>query len=93
MRAKEAGADPADFSSQQRAQRWLEGQPIGVAVTMAVRSALRVLPLLAYARSEDKFLDALVLPIFRAAAVAWAEARYPGRPAELHEAAYAAAAR
>jgi hypothetical protein len=63
-------------------EAWLHTQPREVSATFAVRAALRVLPLVWTARDEgskgDLFAD-IVLPVFRATAVAWVMARYPGR--------------
>jgi hypothetical protein len=73
---------------------WLNDQPREVAVALAVRSALRALPSLWAARavSNADFFADIVLPVFRAIAVAWSAAKYPDHATRLQAAADAAAA-
>ena len=66
---------------------WLKRQPRSLSVALAARVALRVLPV--YGATDVSVRD-LVLPVFRAAAVSWAAAKYPAHKKEL--AACAAAA-
>jgi hypothetical protein len=65
---------------------WLRKQPREVSVAFAARAALRVLPSVWTARDEgfkgDFFID-IVLPVFRASAVAWVTARYKCFSAQL----------
>jgi hypothetical protein len=72
----------AEFKNAEELKAWLETQPREVAVALAVRAALRVLPLLQSAQSlyleSDFFADSL-LPVFRATAVSWVSAKYPGQ--------------
>jgi hypothetical protein len=60
-------------------------------VALAARAALRVLPIVLTAEREGYMRD-VVLPVFRAAAVAWAAAKYPAHETELAAAAAACAA-
>jgi hypothetical protein len=64
--------DPADSRAF---EIWLEQVPRDWSVAIAVRAALRVLP---FARSE-RSLAAIVLPMFRAAAIARFAVKYPTR--------------
>jgi hypothetical protein len=74
-------SEVVNFSNYESARSWFEKQPHEVAATIAVRAALRVLPLCAcaYTSKQDQ------LAVFRALAASWASARYPGR-AELKSA-------
>jgi hypothetical protein len=76
MARNRRAAAPVDFSGYASSRRWFEKQPREVAVTMAVRAALRVLPLLAAARDEPRFAR-LTMSVFRCAAVSWAVAEHP----------------
>jgi hypothetical protein len=75
-----------DFSDGEASERWFAGiEPVKrqheVAVALAARAALRVAPLLSAELSRRRpraaTLTNLVLPSLRAAASAWAVARYP----------------
>jgi hypothetical protein len=84
-----------DFSNHDEAQRWFEGQPREVAVAMAARAALRVLPMIVSGQGDlpdARFYDALVLPCFRASAVSWAAIDPTAKEPELRLAAVAARA-
>jgi len=67
-------------------EAWLRKRPREVSVAFAARAALRVLPSVWTARDEgfkgDFFTD-IVLPVFRANAVAWVTARYPDQEMPL----------
>jgi hypothetical protein len=75
--------DPSDFKAF---RSWLEQQPSEWSVVIAARAALRVLPLL---RAQKK-LSAIILPVFRATAIARFAAKYPNRA--IASAAFSAAA-
>jgi hypothetical protein len=53
-------------TNDQEFRAWLEGQPQEVCVAIAFRAALRVLPLVALTRSDDKRAADLALKSFRA---------------------------
>ena len=59
---------------------WLKRQPRSLSVALAARVALRVLPV--YTGATDVSVRDLVLPVFRAAAVSWAAAKYPAHKKE-----------
>jgi hypothetical protein len=77
----------ADIKSRRQFEAWLGNQPREVAVALAARVALRVLPVVQTAMG---YKGRLVLPVFRATAVSWSTAKYPTHGTEL--AAYAAVA-
>ncbi len=82
----------ADLKNNDALRAWLRTQPREVSVALAARAALRVLPILLTAERKGYMRD-VVLPVFRAAAVAWAAGKYPAHETELAAAAaYAAAA-
>jgi hypothetical protein len=83
-----ADAEMIDSSDSKATQLWLdmvrpEERRREVAVAMAARAALRVTPLLSARlnrrRARAAILRGLVLPSFRAVALAWAGAKYPAR--------------
>jgi hypothetical protein len=78
----------ADIKSRRQFEAWLGKQPSEVAVALAARVALRVLPVVQSAKGG--YRGCLVLPVFRATAVSWSTAKYPAHGTEL--AAYAAVA-
>ncbi len=81
-----------DFSKRDEVKRWLDKiKPARrrreVAVALAARAALRVLPLVGRELARDKrnrdgILSTLVLPCLRAVASSWVEAKYPTHRAE-----------
>jgi hypothetical protein len=77
----------ADIKSRRQFESWLGKQPREVAVALAARMALRVLPVVQSAKGYE---GRLVLPVFRATAISWSSAKYPTHGKEL--AAYAAVA-
>ncbi len=81
----------ADLKNNDALRAWLRTQPREVSVALAARAALRVLPILLTAERKGYMRD-VVLPVFRAAAVAWAAGKYPARETELAAAAAAYAA-
>lgn len=97
----EGDAAVVDFANHDEVKRWLNAiKPIEqqreVAVAMAARAALRVLPLLARelrrgARAEGDIQAHLILSCLRAAALSWTAGRYPVRD-ELRRDAYLFAA-
>jgi hypothetical protein len=97
-----------EFSTSGDVRGWVRGiEPAErrreVAVTLAARAALRVIPLVALALEKpgtrqalpgnERVLYAVVLPLFGAAALAWTAARFPKRASELGRAARAAGRR
>ncbi|MGC2221225.1 MAG: hypothetical protein WA624_02090, partial [Methylocella sp.] len=78
----------ADLKNNDALRAWLRTQPREVSVALAARAALRVLPILLTAERKGYMRD-VVLPVFRAAAVAWAAGKYPARETELAAAAAA----
>ena len=89
-----------NFSNRDEVKRWLDTiEPARrrreVAIAMAARAALRVLPLVgreltAGGRARGEILSALVLPTLRASAAPWVVGKYPTRRNELRDAAAAA---
>jgi hypothetical protein len=82
-RRRSANAVSIDFSGRDAAGNWFKQQPLGVSVTIAVRTALRVIPHIITDKNNDNFLSDIVLPMFYAMAVAWSVAKYPPRRKEL----------
>jgi hypothetical protein len=81
--------DPPDPRDSKALGDWLANQPTEWSVTIAARAALRVLPL--DTRDIDDRL-AIVLPVFRATAIARFAAKYPNRAAVVSAATYASVA-
>src|SRR6202047_3928884 len=83
----------ADFKNRSQLEAWLGKQPPNVAVVLAARAALRVLPVVQTAKHEG-FTGSLGLPVFRAWVFSWFAAKYPAERTEFAAAAataYAAA--
>jgi hypothetical protein len=80
---------PTDFKNRSQLEAWLGKQPPDVAVVLAARAALRVLPVVQTAKHEG-FTGVLVLPVFRATVFSWVAAQYPAQRTEF-AAAYAGA--
>ncbi|MGO9771291.1 MAG: hypothetical protein ACLPSW_17410 [Roseiarcus sp.] len=82
-----------DFRDREEVKRWLDAiEPAerrrDVAVALAARAALRVLPLLGRELTEGKrkrgdILSYLVLPCLRATALPWTASKYPAHANEL----------
>ena len=83
-----------DFTKFREAQVWLDQQPAEIAISIASRAALRVLPLImVYQRDRPAFgfYRNRALPAFHSGAVSWAAARFPAASTELRRAAKVAA--
>ena len=64
-----------EITNPEQLEAWLRTQPREIAIALAARAALRVVPIAWSARGgelEDDWFSHLVLPIFRATAAAWA---------------------
>lgn len=82
-----------EFSSRDDFEKWLDGKPREVAIALAARAALRVLPIVQEATREGyagDFYKSIVLPVFRAVSISWVAAKYPARKSERSFAAAAA---
>jgi hypothetical protein len=79
-------AAKVDFSDHEHARLWFDQYPREVCVALAVRSALRLLPLIEASRNFDNFAARDALPVVRACFLAWAIAEYPSRRDHLREA-------
>src|SRR4051812_419845 len=75
-----------DFSNHEQAREWFRFHSIEVRVALAMRSALRVLPLIVIARDKSDFAPHVGLSVFRACFVAWALAAYPSQRNRLRAA-------
>ena len=78
-----------EFKKRSQLDAWLGKQPPDVAVVLAARAALRVVPVVQTAKHEG-FLSVLVLPVFRATVFSWAAAKYPAQRTEFATASAAA---
>ena len=78
----------AKITDRRSLEEWLWKQPWETGVTIAARSALRVMPLVAKASPQ---ISELMGAVFRATAIAWSVGKHPARANELRAAAAAAA--
>ena len=85
----------AKITDREELRNWLDDQSRKVAVCIAARAALRVLPVLRQefesSLPEEEISAALILPVFRAMAVSWVAASHPTHDTELIDAATASA--
>jgi len=79
-----------DFRDTVGRERWLQVQPVEVAMVIAARAALRAVPGLSLARGLNRSRltrRRMILRVFRAVDVAWAVSAIPGRLDALKDAA------
>lgn len=79
-----------DFSNPDERERWLQTQPIEVAMIIAARAALRAVPVLSLTQGSTGsrlIRRRMILRVFRAVAAAWAVSAFPGRRDALTNAA------
>src|SRR4051812_45064719 len=84
-------AAEVDFRDHREAQPWFERQSQEVSIVLAVRMAMRVLPLIETTRIRTDFAPHVVLPVLRACFVAWVVAEFPSQRDHLWKNAHAAA--
>src|SRR5690242_19710225 len=70
-------ATEVDFSDREQVRTWFRHQPHKLCIALAMRSTLRVLPLIDAASNNQNFASRVALPVFRACSVAWAIGNYP----------------
>ncbi|MHB8886713.1 MAG: hypothetical protein ACYC5H_16845 [Methylovirgula sp.] len=69
-----------DVTNQKELRAWLRTQPRQISVVLAARAALRMLPMLwatDVSPYDRRVGGEIILPVFRASALAWAAANYP----------------
>lgn len=71
--------EPPDLRDQKAFREWLESKPREWSVVIAARAALRVLPLARTAKFGSEEARAILLPVFRATAIARFATVYPNR--------------
>jgi hypothetical protein len=91
-RSSGKSAKAVNFSDRGQALAWFERQSHEACVALAVRSSLRVLPLIVAARGVTDFSPRVAFPILRACFVAWAIAEFPSKHNDLQSAAATATA-
>ncbi|MCW1843583.1 hypothetical protein [Prosthecomicrobium hirschii] len=80
-----------EFKNREAVEAWLANRPQGVAVVLAARAALRVLPALALSTNTNRNIRDDAFLILRASVVSWLAAKFSTYDTELlRAAAYAA---
>ncbi|TDI57404.1 MAG: hypothetical protein E2O93_04790, partial [Alphaproteobacteria bacterium] len=83
------GSELPDVTDREQLEAWLKEQPPAFSIAIAARAALRILPVLVLEfdaeepHPPEEIAADLVLPVFRATAVAWVAARYPTHASKL----------
>lgn len=85
QRRQRREAPLVEFTNARDFQKWLVGKPREVAVALAARSALRVLPRVWMTRDASMREDfgTVILSVFHATSITWFAAAYPDQAAKV----------